>query len=177
MLNIVLVPSTCPWITSVGGTNPAPTESADTISTGGFSNYFPRPDYQAAAVKGYLATLGNTNQGLYNASGRGFPDVAAFSEGFRIILKGHDSPIGGTSAATPTFASVVALLNDYLLSQGKPTLGFLNPFLYSKGVAGLKDITRGHSYGCGTNGFSAVKGWDPITGLGTPNFGKLKTLV
>lgn len=114
---------------------------------------------------------------MYNASGRGFPDVAAFALNYRIAYQGRLSSVGGTSAATPVFASIVALLNDYLASQGKPSLGFLNPFLYGKGVSGLRDIVGGNNPGCGTNGFSAVKGWDPITGLGVPNFGTLKTLV
>lgn len=85
--------------------------------------------------------------------------------------------MSGTSAASPTFAGVIALLNDYLISQGKPPLGFLNPFLYSKGVSGLNDITRGNNPGCNTNGFSASTGWDPVTGLGSPNLSKLMTLV
>jgi tripeptidyl-peptidase-1 len=51
-------------------------------------------------------------------------------------------------------------------------VGFLNPVLYANPNA-LNDITSGNNPGCGTQGFSAVNGWDPITGLGTPNFQKL----
>lgn len=54
--------------------------------------------------------------------------------------------MGGTSAASPTFAGFVALLNDYRKSKGLPALGFLNPFLYTKGYAGLNDITV--RFGC-----------------------------
>jgi len=68
-------------------------------------------------------------------------------------------------------------LNDARLKAGLPSLGFLNPFLYSKGFAGLNDITVGHNAGCGTEGFNATVGWDPVTGLGTPNFQKLKALL
>jgi len=71
----------------------------------------------------------------------------------------------------------VALLNDYRVASGKPPLGFLNPWLYGKGFAGLNDITQGTNPGCDTDGFSAGKGWDPVTGLGTPNFSELKKLV
>lgn len=50
-----------------------------------------------------------------------------------------------------TFAGVIALLNDFRISQGKSPLGFLNPTLYSAGVAGFNDITSGSNPGCGTN--------------------------
>ena len=53
-----------------------------------------------------------------------------------------------TSAAAPTFAGVIGLLNDARLLAGKSTLGFLNPFLYSRGYKALNDITGGASYGC-----------------------------
>jgi len=103
--------------------------------------------------------------------------VAAQSYRFRIILKGRPALIGGTSASSPTFAGFVALLNDVRLKAGRPSLGFLNPFLYSTGLAGLNDITSGNNAGCGTPGFNSTVGWDPVTGLGTPNFGKLKEIV
>jgi len=67
-------------------------------------------------------------------------------------------------------AGIISLLNDNLLSQDKPPLGFLNPWLYGQGLAGLNDITIGSNPGCWTDGFSAVVGWDPVTGLGTLNF-------
>ncbi|KAF9282369.1 hypothetical protein BGZ68_006004, partial [Mortierella alpina] len=59
---------------------------------------------------------------------------------------------------------------------GKPTMGFLNPRLY-KHAASLNDITTGSNPGCNTNGFPAMAGWDPITGLGTLNFAKMKTAL
>ena len=72
---------------------------------------------------------------------------------------------------------MISLLNDARMDAGLPTLGFLNPWLYAQGFEGLNDIVGGSNPGCGTNGFTAVKGWDPVTGLGTPNFGLLKDLV
>jgi tripeptidyl-peptidase-1 len=56
-------------------------------------------------------------------------------------------------------------------------LGFLNPWLYSQGFVGLNDITSGSNPGCDTDGFTAGVGWDPVTGLGTPNFGKLQAIM
>jgi hypothetical protein len=61
-----------------------------------------------------------------------------------------------------TVGGIISLLNDYRISRGKPPLGFLNPWLYGGGLAGLNDITSGSNPGCGTNGFSAVVGWDPV---------------
>lgn len=51
---------------------------------------------------------------------------------------------------------------SYRISEGKAPLGFLNPMLYSSGVAGLNDITSGSNPGCGTAGFTATAGWDPV---------------
>ncbi|KAG6899604.1 hypothetical protein C0993_008765 [Termitomyces sp. T159_Od127] len=172
-------PTTCPFVTAVGGTTNIPEVAVSRFfSGGGFSNYFDRPPYQDDAVKNYLAALPNgTYAGLFNPNGRAYPDVSAQSDRFRIFLSGKPILIGGTSASSPAFAGFVALLNDVRLTHGQKPLGFLNPFLYSKGANGLNDITVGHNSGCGTTGFNATKGWDPVTGLGTPNFGKLKKLV
>ncbi|KAI0059034.1 subtilisin-like protein [Artomyces pyxidatus] len=170
-------PATCPYVTSVGGTTGVNPEKAASLSSGGFSNYFARPSYQDSAVSSFLTSIGTEYSGLYNASGRGFPDIAAQAENFQVVISGSVTSVDGTSCASPTAAAVISLLNDYLLSQGKPTLGFLNPLLYSTGAAGLNDITSGSNPGCNTKGFTAVKGWDPVTGLGTPDFGKLQAIV
>ncbi|KAG6891683.1 hypothetical protein C0992_010086 [Termitomyces sp. T32_za158] len=166
-------------VTSVGGTVGIP-EVAVTrfFSGGGFSDYFERPSYQDDAVNGFLKTLPEgTYDGLFNPEGRGIPDVAAQGDRFRIFLAGVPRLIGGTSASSPTFAGLIALLNDVRLSQGLPSLGFLNPLLYTKGLQGFNDILVGHNPGCGTNGFNVTEGWDPVTGLGTPNVMELQKLI
>ncbi|OCH85123.1 family S53 protease [Obba rivulosa] len=169
-------PASCPFLTSVGGTTGIAPETAADFSSGGFSNYFTIPSYQAKDVNTYIASLGDTYAGLYNRSGRGFPDVSAQSINFSVVLDAEVISVDGTSCASPTFASVVSLLNDGRLSEGKPPLGFLNPLLYANPSV-LTDITSGSNPGCGTNGFNATKGWDPITGLGTPRFAALERLV
>ncbi|KAI0753211.1 family S53 protease-like protein [Daedaleopsis nitida] len=169
-------PSGCPFLTSVGGTEGISPESTAFFSSGGFSNIFPRPSYQDAAVEAYLAQLGSTNAGLFNTSGRGFPDVSAQSNNFITRIAGVFQPVGGTSASTPAFASVVALLNDQRLNAGLPPLGFINPLLYSDASA-LNDITVGSNPGCGAQGFPALPGWDPATGLGSPDYLRLLNLV
>ena len=163
-------------MTSVGSTQGID-ETAATFSSGGFSNIFARPSYQDDAVAGYLKQLGNTNAGLFNTEGRAFPDVSAQGVNFVIDVAGQGQLVSGTSASSPTFASVTALLNDELLNQGKSPLGFLNPLIYSSAASALNDVTTGSNPGCNTNGFPAAAGWDPVTGLGTPNFAKLLTAV
>ncbi|KAJ7167986.1 family S53 protease-like protein [Mycena filopes] len=176
---IPTAPSGCPFLTSVGSTGGI-TETASTFSSGGFSNVFAIPSYQSADVASYLTTLGATNSGKFNRTGRGFPDVAAQGESFEIVFGEsillQTGLVDGTSCSSPTFASIIALVNDRRVAAGKAPLGFLNPFLYSPaGRAALNDITTGSNPGCNTNGFPATTGWDPITGLGTPNFARLLT--
>lgn len=169
-------PAGCPWVTAVGGTTSVP-ETAASLSSGGFSEYYATPDYQTSAVQGYLSTLGSRYSGLYNPKGRGIPDISAQAENFRTVIGGWDQYVSGTSCSSPTVAGIIALLNDYRMSQGRPPLGFLNPWLYGKATSSLNDITSGSNPGCQTNGFSAARGWDPVTGLGSPNFSKLKQTV
>jgi len=185
-------PASCPYVTSVGGTRYIEPEVATFFSSGGFSNIWPRPWYQELAVTGYFKKIGNQNKGYYNTSGRGFPDVAAQSQNFRVIDQGVDKGYRGTSCAAPAFNGIVAQLNSARVSSNLPTLGFLNPWLYTVGQYGLNDITHGAGTGCngfgrfniGANGspvipgaaWNATEGWDAVTGLGTPDFGKLLAL-
>ncbi|CAE6432120.1 unnamed protein product [Rhizoctonia solani] len=172
-----IFPASCPYVTGVGGTYKIAPEVGVSFSQGGFSDYFARPSYQTSAVSTFLGSIGTTYSGLYNTTGRGFPDVAAQGRSFQIVQKGSTTSVAGTSASAPAFAGVIALLNDYRLSQGKSPLGFLNPWLYSSAASALNDITSGSNPGCGTNGFTARAGWDPVTGLGTPDFVKLQAVA
>ena len=153
-------------LTSVGGTYGIP-ETAVSFSSGGFSNYFPLFSawYQIPAVEQYLTNLGDTNKGLFNPSGRGFPDVAAYAVNYNIVVGGENGAVSGTSCASPTFASIISLLNDELLSSGQSSLGFLNPWLYGAARSALNDITTGNNYACSnfTTGFNATTGWDPVS--------------
>ncbi|KAF7186848.1 Tripeptidyl-peptidase SED2 [Pseudocercospora fuligena] len=183
-------PSSCPYVTSVGGTRHINPEKAFRISSGGFSDTFPTPWYQKQAVENYLTQLGNRWKGLYNPHGRGFPDVAAQSVNFMVFDKGELIAGSGTSASTPVFAGIVALLNAKRAGNGQVSLGFLNPWLYSRGFRGLNDITEGGSKGCTGEAdtglpapvvpfasWNATVGWDPVTGLGTPDYPNLLRLI
>ncbi|KAF8260544.1 peptidase S8/S53 domain-containing protein [Lactarius quietus] len=150
-------PSGCPFVTSVGATQNIDPEISAPFSSGGFSNYFPTPSYQTAAKAAYLDKLGSTHKGLFNSSGRGFPDVAAAGTNCVIVVQGVPQLVDGTSCSTPIFASVISLLNDRLIAAGGNALGFLNPFF---------------NPGCDTDGFPAT-----VTGLGTPNWEKLLASV
>ncbi|PYH97142.1 subtilisin-like protein [Aspergillus ellipticus CBS 707.79] len=186
-------PAACPWVTAVGATSKTAPEQAVSFSSGGFSDYWSRPSYQDAAVSAYLDKLGSRFSGLFNSSGRAFPDVAAQGQNYAVYDKGHLGQFDGTSCSAPTFSAVIALLNDARLRDGKSVLGFLNPLLYSDAQDALNDIVVGGSVGCdGRNRFggtpngspvvpfaswNATPGWDPVTGLGTPNFEKLLGVV
>ena len=94
-----------------------------------------------------------------------------------VIWNGLDMPVAGTSCASPSFTGVLSLLNEQRLSDGKSSLGFINPLLYKSLHAGFNDITSGSNPGCSTDGFPATEGWDPVTGFGSPDYGKLSTML
>ncbi|KAH9172024.1 subtilisin-like protein [Lactarius sanguifluus] len=169
-------PASCPYVTAVGGTTDYDREVAAPFSGGGFSDHFPRPVYQDVAVSAFLVRQGTQYSDLYNPGGRGIPDIAAQASKFPIIVRNVRMLVEGTSCSAPIVAGIISLLNDYLITNGRPPLGLLNIRLYDDGFAGLNDITSGSNPGCDTDGFSAVPGWDPVTGLGTPNFQMLQNI-
>lgn len=118
---------TSPYVTTVGGTDGYSPEAAWSGSSGGFSNYYPAASYQKADIATYFSVAASTlpTGGVYNTTGRGFPDVAFQATNFAIVQGGQVGTVGGTSAASPSFAGLVALLNDARLAEGKSTLGFL----------------------------------------------------
>jgi tripeptidyl-peptidase-1 len=184
-------PASSAWVTAVGATRfvgqvvGAEEMASDGFgSGGGFSGRVPRAraPYQAAAVAAYLRGADEgapfPPPGAYNAAGRATPDVAALGEGYDILVNGRASAIGGTSASTPAFAALVSLLNEARLQRARPPMGFLNPWLYRNAAAMLTDITKGsNAIGRGNvklkYGYNCTRGWDPVTGLGTPRFGKM----
>lgn len=172
-------PVSCPYVTGVGATmdfSPEVSAYRNTPGRGfyssgsGFSEYFPRPSYQDAVVPAYVKSMNGEHTGLFNPLGRGYPDIAAQGLYFKYVWNGTVGTISGTSASSPLAASVIALVNDALIASGRSPLGFLNPWLYKHGYKGFTDITSGLNGGCNTTGFPTVKGWDAVTGFGTPIF-------
>ena len=165
-------PASSPWVTGCGGTriiafgekthesvwNDGPGSSGG----GGVSDLFALPDYQANTN-----VPPSVNPG--HVIGRGIPDVAGVGDPVTGIevpqMEGPPQAIGGTSAVAPLWAGLIARVNQATGSLA----GFMNPFLYQHCATGvLNDITAGN------NGrYRAAKGWDPCTGLGTPNGEKL----
>ncbi|RAK86276.1 alkaline serine protease AorO [Aspergillus costaricaensis CBS 115574] len=193
-------PATCPYLTVVGGTYlPLGSDAAKDEeiavtrfpSGGGFSNIYARPTYQNHSVEAYFSTTSDeltypyyseinytdfsNADGIYNRIGRGYPDVSAIADNIVIYNQGEATLVGGTSAAAPAFAAMLTRINEERLAKGKATVGFVNPVLYEHPEA-FKDVTVGENPGCGTDGFPVAKGWDPVTGLGTPRFERLMDL-
>lgn len=179
-------PATCPWVTAVGATANRDDMVGASFSSGGFSLYFDRPDYQDASVSAYVEGLGDSGYGSYfNGSKRGFPDVATIGVDYAVVDQGTHYLVNGTSASAATFAGQVSLLNAARLSSNLTALGFLNPLLYNLSASVFSDITGGSSVGCvgnsafGAEGASwnATEGWDPVTGFGVLNFTSLQAIV
>jgi subtilase family serine protease len=153
-----------------------PGGSGARASGGGFSRLFPRPAYQDG-----IAGIGAT---------RAVPDVAADADpgtGMALVFSdgGQGDVVigaGGTSAATPLWAAVITLADQY---AGHP-LGFVNPAIYQIGHGAsyhqaFHDITTGTNtvqFPGGTiTGYQAAPGWDPVTGWGSPDAQALVPLL
>ncbi|KAH9933246.1 subtilisin-like protein [Epithele typhae] len=142
-------------------------------SGGGFSNVFAMPSWQKDAVSGYLTKYPPPHPTeLWNATGsRAYPDLSANGANYVVAIQGEYYFVYGTSASAPVVAAMLSAANDARLAVGKKPIGFINPTIYSKAFThAFNDITNGTNPGCGTVGFSAKPGWDPVTGMGTPNF-------
>jgi subtilase family serine protease len=162
-------------IVAVGGTDlvtasaagPWKSETAWSDSGGGFS-----PDKIAIPSWQQLAgVINSSNEG--STVYRNGPDVSA-NANFTFYTCGDQEACqanyyGGTSFAAPMWAGYIALANEQLVKDGYSTIGFLNPYLYSFGVSSSYD-TDFHDIVKGKSGkYSAVKGYDLVTGWGSPN--------
>ncbi|KAI0305677.1 subtilisin-like protein [Multifurca ochricompacta] len=182
-------PGSCSYVVSVGATQinsgasvNDPESACERIifSGGGFSDIFPMPSYQEAVVTNFLKEHPPPySAAQFNNSGkaRGFPDLSANGANYVIAIDGLFELVFGTSASSPVVGSMITMINDARLAVGKRPVGFINPAIYSPKFAhAFNDITTGNNPGCTTDGFTAVKGWDPVTGVGTPKFDKLLPL-
>ena len=127
-------------------------------SGGGVSQTVKLPDFQRKAhVPRSLST---------KKPGRGVPDIALSATNYYTRIRGKDGAFGGTSAAAPLMAGLVARLNQ---AKGK-NVGWLNPFLYENAHKGItRDITIGTNAIVNTlKGYRAKHGWNACCGLGTP---------
>ena len=151
-------------------------------SGGGFSQKYSQPDYQAKAVSEYFinaAAAGKTPYPGFNAGGRAYPDISMNGLNYLTILYGNYAGHAGTSASTPVAAAAVSNINAARMAIGKGSLGWLNPALYTHAASFVNDIVIGNNTcsataPCCPHGFHATKGWDPATGLGSINYGKME---
>ena len=164
-------------------------------SGGGFSRLFSQPSYQSAAVQSYLTSgTAMPPAAYYSASGRAIPDVSMYGSGFPIVLKGQLSFVGGTSLSAPAFAAVVSMMNEVSLQCRGTTVGFVNPLLYQmqqQAPAAFHDIRLGNNANCpclgsspcacaqsnSCQGYKTAKGWDAVTGLGSPNWPAMQSYL
>ena len=189
-------PAISPWVTSVGSTKFMHDEDSNDAtqmatlqfgSGGGFSSQTNQTGYewQRSAVDAYVQNIPLLApfppKSAYNSKARATPDVSSLGEGYQIIMNGKTMTIGGTSASSPAFAGLISLLNEKRLQEGKKPLGFLNTWLYGlskKCKDGLTDVLEGSNainlHGKSLKyGWNCTEGWDPVTGLGTPNISAL----
>ena len=181
-------PADDPYVVSVGGTDLVTagaggawsSETAWVDSGGGIS-----PDSIAIPAWQQLAgVINSSNRG--STTYRNGPDVSA-NANFTFYVCGDQTTCtantyGGTSFAAPMWAAYVALVNQQLASTSQPTIGFINPTIYSQNVSGgglsaaysqnFHDITSGTS-----GSYSAVTGFDLVTGWGSPSTGLFSALT
>jgi tripeptidyl-peptidase-1 len=190
-------PATSPYVVTVGATQGPEAGSPEITCTsatgglitsgGGFSGYVKRPDWQDAAVNGYLNNAANKvpPRSKFSSQGRAYPDVAAMGHNYPITVGGAVYVGSGTSASTPVTAGMFNLINGLRMNAGKSPLGWITPTLYSLGGNNsdiFNDITSGENNCCAGSpgsqtccqyGFEAAAGWDPTTGWGSLNWEKL----
>ena len=172
------------YVVSVGGTDlvtsaaagPWASETAWVDSGGGIS-----PD--KIAIPSWQQLSGVINSGNKGSTTlRNGPDVSA-NANFTFYTCADQTTClandyGGTSFAAPMWAGYIALVNQQLASQGQGTLGFINPTIYAQNVNASTYAADFHDVTSGTSGsYSAVSGFDLVTGWGSPNAGLLAALA
>jgi kumamolisin len=160
-------PASSPYALGCGGTKLTSTGNAiksevvwnetaggEGATGGGVSQVYALPAWQAASA---------VPQAPDGSSGRGVPDVAGNADpltGYQVLVDGQSQVIGGTSAVAPLWAALIARCNQKLAAP----LGDVHAALYQIGERAFHDITQGNN-----GAYQAKVGWDPCTGLGTPN--------
>ncbi|MBZ5595063.1 MAG: S53 family peptidase [Acidobacteriia bacterium] len=198
----VSFPASIPEVTAVGGTefnegSGAYWNSGSGAGKASALSYIPEMAWNESDTNGlaasggglsvfYLKPAWQTGPGVPTQNQRAVPDVAltaAMHDGYITFMNGNAYINSGTSAATPSLAGILAILNQYELSKGlqtQPGQGNINPSLYrlsQSTPSAFHDITTGNnvvpcmagSTDCGTGsfGFYAGPGYDLVTGLGS----------
>ncbi len=201
---VVTFPADIPEITAVGGTEFSESggsgwSATNSATFGSATGYIPEKAWNDTALGGGIWASGGgastvfpkpwwqAGPGVPADNVRDVPDISLTAsgdhDGYLVYFSGQLYPVGGTSASSPSFAGIVALVNQYVTAKGiqsKPGLGNINPNLYSlaQSTTGIiHDITTGDnivpcvskSPGCssGSFGYKAGVGYDQVTGLGS----------
>lgn len=174
-LNVQL-PASSPYILAVGGTQTDVVDNkilhedvwkqeqemsgqkVNFSSGGGFSDFYPMPQFQKSVLP---ITFKKKKK-------RGIPDVAANASTTPGIILNVSNTIQvsmGTSASTPLWAALITRINQKLNELNLPHVGFINPFIYHDEFRPLfNQVLHGEN-----GNYNATGGWDPCTGLGTPD--------
>jgi len=168
----VVWPADDPYVIAVGGTvlvtsSPGGPWKSET----GWKNSAGMPSPNGVPIPSWQQTPGvitSSNHG--STTLRNIPDVSSESNASQYmcaqgICATHG---GGTSYAAPLWASLIAMVNEQAAANGEPTVGFIDPVLYAIGLGSdfttdFHDITKGSN-----GGYSAVVGYDLVTGWGSP---------
>jgi len=164
-------PSSSPYVLSVGGTMLSPQRGVERVwresrgngdATGGGVSLFPRAPWQSVKIR-------SLNAGA--PYGRVVPDVSALAGPpyYRLLFNGKPWSNGGTSAATPLWASLIARIDAALPPPKRQR--FLPPLLYKPGLgaAGFRDVVLGHNASDPHPGYEAKYGFDAVSGWGVPD--------
>ena len=144
------------------------------------------PLYQINAVKQFINLSLEMNQlpdqSLWNQTGRGYPDISAQAYNINIMVDNILFDYSGTESSVSIIGGIFSLLNDLRFINNQSSLGWLNPFIYQivlNDTLVFNDITCDcPNNNCDGNGaFHAIKGWDAVTGWGSPNFKILSKYV
>jgi kumamolisin len=170
------------YVVSVGGTDlvtssaagPWKSETAWVDSGGGISpDKIAIPSWQKAAIT-------STNKG--STTYRNGPDVSANANFTFYTCDDQTTCLaneyGGTSFAAPMWAAYIALVNQQRVADGKTTIGFLDPYIYAENATAATYKADFHDISSGKSGsYTAITGYDLVTGWGSPNAGLLSELA
>jgi subtilase family serine protease len=193
-------PASSPYVLAVGGTNLTLNPDNSIASTGTWNDTaYPAPFTATKGGGGGQSTFESRpwwqpEQSFANSSKRMVPDIAAFADespGYPIVCSSGvkscpNSPqqgitfVGGTSAATPLVAGMIALWAQHAKQQGLPKPGFVPPLLYSlakSNPGAFIDITQGTNALFGGSCCPARPGYDLATGLGSPLANQIAALL
>jgi len=180
----VLFPASDPFVIAVGGTqvqlNTDGTIASEpawggtaanvfyTASTGGYSEQFGAPSWAQEAQSTYTPGYGEP----YLPGMRGVPDVSLNAVDLLGYWQGSWWSFDGTSLSSPSWAGIFADIDQLARAKTGRSIGYLAPQLY---YAAENDVPSPfHDITTGTNGvYAAAPGWDPVTGLGTPDVAAL----